>query len=263
MDIFETIKTRRSVRTFDDTPLSEEHIEELKRFIPTITNPYNIPVEFVLLDSNKNGLSSPVITGGHMYVAAKVKNVPHSEEAFGYAFEHLVLFAWSLGIGTTWIGGTFKRDVFEKAAGLSEDERMYCASPLGYPAKKMSVKEITMRTAIQADKRRPVSELFFENSFSEPLTKTDSGLADAIESVRLAPSAVNKQPWRVVKCGNAFHFYVKHSRGFIGDRTGDLQKIDVGIALNHFMLLTDGSLTVQDPKISAPDGTEYVATVTL
>ncbi|MBP0977945.1 MAG: nitroreductase family protein, partial [Oscillospiraceae bacterium] len=258
MDIFETIKTRRSVRTFDDTPLSEEHIEELKRFIPTITNPYNIPVEFVLLDSNKNGLSSPVISGEHMYVAAKVRPVPHSEEAFGYAFEHLVLFAWSLGIGTTWIGGTFKRDVFEKAAGLAEDERMYCASPLGYPAKKMAVKEITMRTAIQADKRRPVSELFFENSFSEPLTKTDSGLADAIESVRLAPSAVNKQPWRVVKCGNAFHFYVKHSRGFIGDRIGDLQKIDVGIALNHFMLLTDGSLTVQDPKISAPDGTEYV-----
>jgi len=263
MDISETIKTRRSVRTFDDTPLSEGHIGQLKRFIPTITNPYNIPVEFILLEKDKYGLSSPVISGEHMYVAAKVRPVPHSEEAFGYAFEHLVLFAWSLGIGTTWIGGTFKRELFENAAGLGADERMYCASPLGYPAKKMSVKEITMRTAIQADKRRPVSELFFENSFSEPLKECDSELMKAIEAVRLAPSAVNKQPWRVVKCENAFHFYVKHSRGFIGDRTGDLQKIDVGIALNHFMLLTDGSLTVQDPGTSAPDGTEYVATVTL
>lgn len=28
----------------------------------------------------------------------------------GYSFEKLVLFAWSLGIGTVWIGGTMKRE---------------------------------------------------------------------------------------------------------------------------------------------------------
>ena len=68
---------------------------------------------------------------------------------------------------------------------------------------------------------------------------------------------------RIIIKDGVYHFYEKKDRGYIHEDTGDLQKIDAGIALNHFMLLTDGSLTVQDPGISAPDGTEYVATVTL
>ena len=49
-----------------------------------------------------------------------MEKVPHAEEAYGYSFEKLVLYAWSLGIGTTWIGGTMKRELFEKAAGLAD-----------------------------------------------------------------------------------------------------------------------------------------------
>lgn len=105
MDELKRIKARRSVRTFDGTPLSAEHLEKLNAYIRTIENPYGIPVGFSLLDKEKYGLSSPVITGETMYAAAKVKAVPHSEEAFGYSFEQLVLYARSLGIGTTWIGG--------------------------------------------------------------------------------------------------------------------------------------------------------------
>ena len=44
-----------------------------------------------------------------------MKREPHGEEAFGYAFEQIVLYAESLGIGTTWIGGTMDRKAFEKA----------------------------------------------------------------------------------------------------------------------------------------------------
>ena len=134
MNMLETVKTRRSVRTFDGKPLTKEDLEKLREFIPTIRNPYDIPVEFILLDAKANGLSSPVLTGESMYVAAKVEKQPHAEEAFGYSFEKLVLYAWSLGIGTTWIGGTMKRDHFEKAAGLKGNQIMPCISPLGYPA---------------------------------------------------------------------------------------------------------------------------------
>jgi nitroreductase len=75
-----------------------------------------------------------VITGEKLYVAGKVEKGPYADVAFGYSFERLVLYAWSLGIGTTWIGGTMKRELFEKAAGLSDGEMMPCVSPLGYPA---------------------------------------------------------------------------------------------------------------------------------
>jgi len=174
-----------------------------------------------------------------------------------------VLYAWSLGIGTTWIGGTMSRERFEKAIAVKDCERMYCVSPLGYCAKKMSMKEMAMRTAVKADKRKPASELFFDRDFSAPLQGCDETIGTALEAVRLSPSAVNKQPWRIVRNGNAFHFYEKHSKGFSGAQTGDMQKIDMGIALCHFMSMTDGTFSLSDPGIDTPKDTEYIATVTV
>ena len=54
--------------------------------------------------------------------------------------------------------------------------------------------------------------------------------------VRFAPSAVNKQPWRIIAVGDRYHFYEKKDNGYVGEATGDLQKIDVGIALCHFVM---------------------------
>ena len=56
------------------------------------------------MNSEEYGLSSPVIEGEEYYIIAKVPKAEHCEEAFGYSFEEMVLYAWSLGIGTTWIG---------------------------------------------------------------------------------------------------------------------------------------------------------------
>ena len=186
------IRTRKSVRTFDRNAVSEENRKKLLEYIKKIDNPYNIPVKFVMLGSKKHGISSPVIQGEHIYIMGKVPKVKHCAEAFGYSFEKMVLYAWSLGIGTTWIGGTMKRELFEQEAGLSEGEIMPCVSPLGYPAKKRSVKEIGMRAAIKADKRIKAEELFFENDFSTPLHTSNITIQNALEAVRLAPSAVNK-----------------------------------------------------------------------
>lgn len=259
----EIMKTRRSVRTFDGRPLSEKDLENLRSYMAAIENPYHIPVEFILLDAKEHGLSSPVLSGEPLYVAAKVGKTEHAEEAFGFSFESLVLYAWSMGIGTTWIGGTMKRELFERAAGVGAGEMMPCMSPLGYPAKKMSVRETLMRKGAKADSRKPAGELFFEGNFTVPLAETDPEVVDALEMVRLAPSAVNRQPWRIVKDGNAYHFYLHHDKGYVSDKTGDLQKVDMGIALCHFMSCVEGSFALRDPEISHEADVEYIATVRL
>lgn len=260
MDSMNIIKNRKSVRTFDGRTITDEDRAKLTEYIKTITNPYGIGVEFVLLDAKKHGLSSPVIQGEQLYVAGKVEKKDHCAEAFGYSFEKLVLFAWSLGIGTTWIGGTMKRELFEKEAGVTGDEIMPCVSPLGYPAKKRSLKEIAMRTAISADKRKADEELFFENDFETPLHEQDAAIKDALEAVKYAPSAVNKQPWRIVKKDNAFHFYEKRTIGDSG-AAWDVQKVDLGIALCHFMDVAGGTLVIGDPKIAVGKDIEYIATI--
>ena len=266
-ELLKTIKGRKSIRTFDGNPIRTEDRERLEAYIPTITNPFGIPVRFVLLDAVQYGLSSPVLSGEALYVAGKVDKVPYADVAFGFSFEKLVLFAWSMGIGTTWIGGTMKRELFERAAGLSAGEIMPCVSPLGYPAKKPSVRETVMRKGIGADSRLPADMLFFDGAWDAglPLSK-QTEIADLIEMVRWAPSAVNKQPWRILVSGRDYHFYEKHDRGLSGEKTGDLQKIDVGIALCHFVMGLEEQgespeVVTDDPGFSVPANVEYIATV--
>lgn len=266
-ELLNTIKGRKSVRTFDGRPVSAEDREKLEQYIATITNPFGIPVRFVLLDAKEHGLTSPVLSGETLYAAGIVPKLPNADVAFGCAFEKLVLYAWSLGIGTTWIGGTMKREVFERAAGLGEGEMMPCVSPLGYPAKKRSIKETMMRKGVGADTRLPAEKIFFDGEWDKPLpAEKQAAIGDLAEMVRWAPSAVNKQPWRVIVTENGCHFYEKRDRGYSGEKTGDLQKIDVGIALCHFMMGMEERgdkpcLAVDNPGLEVPENVEYIATV--
>ena len=156
-----------------------------------------------------------------------------------------------------------KRQVRE-AMELVDDEVMPCVSPLGYPAEKMSIREAMMRKAIKAESRMAFEELFFDGDFGTPLTQKKAGrLAQPLEMVRLAPSAVNRQPWRVVVKENAAHFYLKRAKG-MGGGALDMQKIDMGIALCHFDLAAQEAglascFAQDDPGIETPNGEEYIA----
>ena len=258
----ELIRRRRSVRTFDGTPLRGEDAERIMRFAQSIETPYGIPVEWKLLSARENGLSSPVIVGTDTYIAGKLQRQPHAEEAFGFAFEKLVLYAESLEIGTTWIAGTMDRPAFEKAMMLQADEVMPCVSPLGYPAEKMSLRETMMRKGTRADSRKPFPELFFDGSFGRPLPE-NAPFGEALEMVRWAPSAVNKQPWRVVVDGSRAHFYEKKSKGYVNAAGWDLQKVDMGIAMCHFACCAGEHvrLIFADPGLPLPEDTSYIATL--
>ena len=268
-NIEQLVRGRRSVRTYDGRNLSAEDMDKLSAFMAGLNNPYGIPLKFKLLDAKQQTLKCPVVSGTDLYVSAKAKRVPHMEEAFGYSFEMLVLYAQSLGIGTVWVGGTMDRAAFERAMELEEGEIMPCMSPLGYPAKKMSIKESMMRKGIKADSRHPFETFVFDGAFGVPLTPEKAGsLAHPLEMVRWAPSAVNKQPWRVVIKENAVHFYLKHTKGFVSEAVGDIQKIDLGIALCHFALAAEESgldiqFSISDPGIAAEPNTEYIASYLL
>lgn len=265
MDLLALMRSRRSVRTFDGEPLRAEDADKILSFAEKVENPYDLPITWKLLDAKKEDLSCPVIVGTDAYIAGKMARAPHAEEAFGYAFEKVVLFAESLGVGTTWIAGTMDRQAFERAVRLEAGEVMPCVSPLGYAAKKMSLRETMMRKGIHADSRLDFGALFFRDSFGTPLSSENAGeMKTILEAVRLAPSAVNKQPWRVVLSGNKAHFYLKHSRSRVSDGGWDIQKIDLGIALCHFELAAaqcglQVSFEISDPGLAAAEDIEYIA----
>ncbi|MCR5273060.1 MAG: nitroreductase [Lachnospiraceae bacterium] len=268
-EFLKLVKQRRSVRTFDGKALDESIKNDLAKYAEGLSNPFGVNIKFVFLDAKENNLSSPVLAGDTFYVSAVVdKTQKNMDEAYGYAFEDFLIYAHKLGLGTVWIGGTMPRDKFEEASKLGENEVMPCVSPLGKTAKKMAVKESLMRKGVKADTRIDFEKLFFLGDFDTPLTEEKAkelDLYEALEAVRVAPSAVNKQPWRVVIDGNKAHFYEKHDSGFINPDY-DLQKIDVGIGLYHFdaVLKEMGKTTAfsyETPGITMPDQTDYVVSV--
>ena len=261
MNMLELIRTRKSIRTFDGRPLLAEDRKALEDYVKTVTNPYGVPISFVFLDAEEHGLSSPVLAGEHLYVAGKVHKVPHCGEAFGYSFEKLVLFAWSRGIGTTWIAGTMDRPLFEKAAAPGEDEMMPIVSPLGYPSEEKAEADTSLRAKVHADERRDPAEIFFDRNFSTPLS-TDA-YEPVLDAIRWSPSAVNMQPWRVVKDGNAYHFFERHRDNYKKGAPLEIQKIDMGIAICNFMAAAGGTFSIADPGIERAENIEYIATVTV
>ena len=265
-ELFNLIMTRKSVRTFDGTPISRGDRDKLESYVRSVPNPFGIDVDFSIYDAKENGLSSLVINGEDLYVCGKVVKQKYGELAFGYSFEKFVLYAWSLGIGTTWIGGTLDRKKFESLIGLKPEERMYAVSPLGYPSSIKSDVDTRLRTRVKGDTRLPFSDLFFDRDFSNPLVvdkDKDMDLWMALEAVRWYPSAANMQPCRIVRDGNRFHFYEHHTKKYDEDNYGDVQKLDMGIALCHFMSLIGGTISFNDPGIKTGPDIEYILTVNL
>lgn len=258
------ILKRKSVRTFDGKPLSDADRKKLEDYINTLTNPFDVPVDFRLLDAKEHKLSSPVIVGENTYLAAKVRRKGHYEIAYGYSFEKTCLYALSLGIGTVMLAASLSRSTFEQAMNVQADEVLPTASPVGYPAEKRSIRENLMRKGLKADERIAFDELYFDDSFEAGLKKESAGdFAEALEMARLSPSAANKQPWRAVVAGNRVHFYEQKSMK--DNVLGDIQKVDVGIALAHFDMTMEengasGRFVFEDPGITVPADVHYIIT---
>lgn len=265
----ETIRARKSVRTYKEQPIAEEIMQKIRAFIEDNTNPFSAMLSFSILDAKKDGLTSPVILGADTYIAGKYQKGENAELAFGYAFEKIILYATSLGLGTVWLAATIDRSAFEKKVNLSENEVMPAVTPLGYAAEKRSVRESLMRKGLKADQCIPFEDLFFEGDFQHPMQEESAGIwKSPLNMVRLAPSATNKQPWRAVRDGNKVHFYEVKTKGYEKKSTGDIQKVDLGIALCHFEIAAEeaglnGKFTQSNPGILTGADIEYIVTYEL
>lgn len=266
----QTIQKRKSVRTYEKKDIDEKVRKNLEEYISGIRNPFDIPVELKLLDGNKDQLSSNVISGADLWLAGKVSTGKNADVAYGYTFEKAILYATDLGLGTVWLASTFDHPAFEKAMHLSNQEIVPAVSPIGYAAAKRSVKESVMRKGMKSDSRDDFQELFYRNDFTHALSENDAGKwKELLECVQWAPSATNKQPWRLIvsEDDKNVYFYEKHTRKPLKGAAIDIQKVDMGIALCHFEIAADeknmkGHVIQKDPGISHDPDTDYILTYT-
>lgn len=237
--IVETIKKRCSVRTYQDKELEPDVREMFQSYMDNLENPFGIQVKKYIIDKKlasegeKLGTYG-VIKGASTFMGISVPDKDLAHVAAGYEFENLILEATALGLGTVWLAATFNREGFASAMGVPKDELFPAISPVGYPAAKRSLTESLMRTAMRSSSRKEWNTLFYLDNFQTPLHKDEAGdYAEPLEMLRLAPSDKNTQPWRVLKAGNNYHFFVTYKSG-ISRGEEIIKRVDAGIALSHF-----------------------------
>ena len=277
--VTDLIKQRYSCRTYEDVPIEEAKRKKLADFIDTLeAGPFGAPVRFKLVAATEEdrralrGLGTyGTIRNPTGFILGTVGDGEKNLEDFGYRMEEVILFATSIELGTCWLGGFFTKSSFAKTMDIQKGWVMPCVAATGYIADQRGLIDRLMRRGAGSARRKPWDELFFTGRFGVPLSREAAGAyAEVIEMVRLAPSASNKQPWRVIKDGETWHFYLQRTPGYgkglsAQFMAADLQRVDMGIAMSHFEftaneLELEGAWTFQEPAIEKPDErTEYVA----
>jgi len=246
--IIESIKMRISSRNYDERTIEPEKRRQIENYLSlNEKGPFGSTVRFQLLDYAQGGQDQTenlrtygVIKGARLFIVGAVISADKAMEDYGYCMEKNILMATSLGLGTCWLGGTFKRSSFAKKIGLSANEVMPAVSPVGYATEKKTLRDSLFKFLARSKTRKPWEDLFCSNDFNTPLTESDvERYATCLEAVRLAPSASNRQPWRILKKegSNIFHFYLERAKIYAkAIKRIDMQKVDMGIAMCHFAL---------------------------
>ncbi len=270
------IRQRYSCRQYDPGKTSAEAFTRLDNYIHNLpVGPFNAPSRFRLVLAG--GVDRRGLQGLGTYGA--IKNSPGfvigvtgqsamDLEDFGFRMEMIVLKAADLDLGTCWLGGSFTRSTFSKKADVTENEVLPAVCSVGFPSVVKTEEQVE-----QLRKRYDREALFFDEDFKTPLSPEGAGgYADPLEMVRLAPSARNCQPWRIVRSGEKWHFFLQRTKSYhefvVPLITGmvDLQRVDMGIAMSHFEMAArevglSGSWVVRDPEIPLENKLiEYSAT---
>ncbi len=277
--ITEIIERRFSCRTYLDVPIERETRQQLEEFLSSIgSGPFGTPSRFKLVAATEDdrsvlrGLGTyGIIKGATGFIVGAVDEAERNLEDFGYRMEEIVLFATRLGLGTCWLGGIFTRSNFATKIALREGELMPAVVSVGYISDQRGLVDRLIHQVANSAARAPWESLFFDGCFDVPISRETAGAyATSLEMVRLGPSANNRQPWRIVREGDAWHFYLQRTRRYREGNTRllqmvDLQRIDMGIAMSHFELAAQemglaGHWIVDEPEMDTPGGImEYTA----
>ena len=271
---------RYSCRTYQREAVEAVRREQLEAFLDGLKKgPLGSTLRFMLVSANEEdrsalkGLSTyGFIKNPTAFIFGAVQQARYDMEDFGYLMELAILYSAHLELGTCWLGGTFNYSRFADKMALQDGETMPAVTAAGLPAERR-LSERMIRDQAGSDQRKPWKELFFDGGFAHPLNHITAGpYAEALDLVRIAPSASNKQPWRIVRASGSWHFYLQRTPNYppkiprlVDVKLADLQRVDMGIAMCHFAVgaavgSLPGAWSVSDPNLDLPERTEYVVT---
>ena len=228
---YPAIEKRRSRRHFDASqPIEPDKLSALdtvcKRFVP-------FPSARLCL------VTEPVkdVFRGIVGSYGKIKDAPafiafignmdsaSVQEEVGYTGEGVILEATALGLNTCWVAGFFKPEIVASLVGIKSNERVLAVTPVGYALRFESLEEKLMTGFGRTHRRVPISRLISSLTQDSLL----EWIRASIQAARLAPSAVNRQPWGFDVQDGSITVYVRTD----GPEFNVSKRLDCGIAMLH------------------------------
>lgn len=152
MEFYETVKTRRSIRSYKGKEIPEKKLLRVMDAARVAPSGHNRQYwKFYIVESEDKKRKVAEACSGQTWIAeapavivATGWKVPFSRGGYmgdmtftmdvSIAFTHLILAARAEGLGTCWIGD-FSNEKVKEALGLPEKEYVVAVTPIGYPDK--------------------------------------------------------------------------------------------------------------------------------
>ena len=202
----EAVFLRHSSRTYDPV-LSDEDSQVIDRLVDRLPKRHfgSSMVGVSRIDCAK-GVQPPgtygFIGGSRHYLvvhtAGAVNRLTYID--CGMIAELMALDATRVGLGSCLMTGSLRDTSFARAAGLSGADSLLLVSPVGH-TRSPRLAEVLIGKMSRSGSRMPLNRFVFADSaMTIPWQpgSGDAGLCHAIAGLGKAPSALNRQPWRVV-----------------------------------------------------------------
>lgn len=230
MTPLETALTRHSTRSYADAAPADV-LAEVCRGCASL-----VPLRAETLEGKRVGTYG-VITGRPSYIAAYGPDMLRA----GIEGETAVLKLTAMGYDTCWMSGTFNKSLAAEAAGREVVAVIAC----GHGTGRRSIAQRLMSAAARSRTRLPLSGIIVAGTVPDYLE-------NAVKALRNAPSALNRQPWRLAFNRNGTIDVMSR-----GDTPAHL--LDCGIAIGNFLYVSPG-YAVEPCKAEHP-GLTGVATL--
>ena len=228
MTLTEMIFKRKSCRSFTGEPVDAEMVEKILSFDPKPLYP-QIKVRMDIVSRDKVKCICPWTTP--QLIAIYSEETEGYLENIGFLFQQMDLYLQTLGLGVCWLGmGRMNPKTTVQVEGM----KFVILLAFGHP------KGDQLRHDLKGFKRKPMEKI------------TDQ--ADArLEVARLAPSAVNSQPWYFTHDGETVHVYCSKK----GSR------LDAGIALAHLYVANEETFRFfKAQQVREIPGYGYIGSIT-
>jgi len=240
--IYQYIFRRKSVRSYDSSPLDAAVTDEIASLIPKLKPLYDIRTDISVVPGDTiRGMFA--IKAPH-YLVFSSENAEGYLENAGFMLQQMDLALSSMGLGSCWVG--FARP--SREIPVKEGMEFVIAMAFGKPAGSPHRESLSEFSRKPKDRISDVKE--------DPI----------LEAARLAPSSTNSQPWYFIRARDRIHVYCRSLNRLTGKFYEKFNRIDIGIACCHIWLagLHHGKNPVfmKDRKSAqAIPGYDYILTV--